>query len=159
MTFAKLLPVRFGFGMPVKTSGATLPTTCFKSFLSLYAQNRMKKSKKFMQTDTLHGGQFAFLYGYFTATESKDFIETSANLPTRYPITYTKPLKTNMTKMNLSGRFQHSTPQVICLPVWHTTTTEATGMSVFYGSSTQRFGQSNKSPGMQTSTSVKCKKS
>ena len=158
MTSAKTLPVQFGFGMPVKISGATLPTTYSRSSLLLFAPSRMKKSKKFMQTDTLHGGQFAFLYGYFTATESKDFTGTFANLPTRYPITYTTNLKTNMTKTNLSGRFQHSTPQVICLPVWHTTITEATGMSVYCGSSTQRFGQSNKSRGMQTSTSERCKK-
>ena len=159
MTFAKTLPVRLGFGMPVRTSGATLPTTCFKSFLLSFAQSPTKTLKKSMQTATSHGGVFAYSLGYFTATESNDFTETSENLPTPYPIIYTTPPKMNMTKTNSYGKFQHSTPHQICLPVWRTTTTAAIGMCGYYGNSTQKSGQSNKSPGMQTSTSERCKKS
>lgn len=159
MTFCTNLPGHYGYGMPVKTSGATLPTTFIKSFLSWYAVSPTKKSKKSTSTASLNGGQFAYLYGYFTATENKDFTGTSANLPTPYPITYTKLLKMNMTKTNLSGKFQHSTPQVICLPEWHMTTTAATGMCGYCGSNTQKSGQLNKSQGTQTSTSERCKKS
>lgn len=115
-----------------KISVVTLLTICFKNFLSLFAQSRMKKSNASMQTGIFRGGASAYWFGYSTATENKSFTGSSGSHRTACPNTLTT-FQTNTTKTNTNGNCWHSNMTSNFTGVWHAITTALTGMSEFYG--------------------------
>ncbi len=129
-----------GLNKRLKISAAHLLTTFCKSFLSLFAPNRMRKLNEFTPTGIFRGGASAFLSGCSTATANKSFTESSASLPTACPNTLTI-YQTSITKTNTNGNYSHSNTMSSFMGVWQRNTTGQTGMFEYFGKCTLKTGQ------------------
>jgi len=129
-----------GLNKRLKISAAHLLTTFCKSFLSLFAPNRMRKLNEFTPTGIFRGGVSGYWFACITATENKSFTESSASLPTACLNTWTTSA-TNTPKTNTNGNCSHSNTMSSFMGVWQRNTTGQTGMFEYFGKCTLKTGQ------------------
>lgn len=121
-----------GLNKRLKTLAATFRAICFKNFLSLFAQSRMRKSNASTRTAIYHGGASAYWLGYSTATANKSFTGILESHRTACPNTWTI-YRTSTTRTNTNGNYSHSNMTNNFMDAWQRITTGQTGMFEYFG--------------------------
>ena len=128
-----------GSNKRLKTLAAHLLTTFCKSFLSWFAQSRMKKSNAYTRTGISHGGASAYWFVYSTVTANKSFTGSLESRVTACPNILTT-FQTSITRTNINANFWHSNMTSNFTGVWQRITTALIGMYEFYGKCIARTG-------------------